>query len=182
MENGMDKLNIAFLGIIYEDVCASSKALFDKLSAEKNVIILNLVDYIEYSNNYKIEDYIKHFGDLHYFKTEYKALQDIGSFDGTILETTPTLIFEDKNLLTLKENYFIVSLLYGSDTLKEKLNGSKFLLMDYAKKSLSDGFDLNGTLKRFSDITIEADNKSFSQIADEVYYYVKGIKGYRDNV
>ena len=173
----MEKLNIAFLGAVYEDILEASDALFDKMSDEKNVIILNLIDFIEYTNNYKVSDLVNHFGDGHYMKTEYKALSDISGFDGAILQTTPTLALREENILTLKEHYFTVGLTYKASSLKKLIAKSNFFLSDIIKKDIS-GDNIESNIQKYCDMTLPADNFNATEIASKVYEKVKNIKGY----
>ncbi len=174
----MEKLNIAFLGAVYEDILEAANALFDKMSDEKNVIILNLIDFIEYTNNYKVKDFVNHFGDGHYMKTEYKALSDISGFDGAILQTTPTLALKEENILTLKEHYFTVGLTYKVSSLKKLIAKSGFFLSDIIKKDIAKDRSIESNIEKDCDMILSADNFNATEIASKVYQKVKNIKGY----
>ena len=169
--------NIAIVGLDREQSYETAKLL----ASELDMHFLDTIELFEFDNIPRtLSDMIKEYGLLYFRKKEKGALKYASEFSQTLIHCESGMAMRKANFDNLKTNCLVIYLHNSASVVERKIKSKKYKTIEEAKLfkiSLDQIKNRIANLKKYSDIIVDAKNKSTLKLASEVLRKIKEFYG-----
>lgn len=150
-----------------------------KLARLLDLRLIDIDTEIENSEQMSINDIFKKFGEPRFREIETEMVRKVSMKKNVIVSTGGGVVLKDENMSALRQNGLVICLNAGPETIFKRLQDNSdrpLLRVGNPLEKIRELLDIRRPCYEKADIMIDTDNKTPSQIAEEIIEQIRNAK------
>ncbi|HSW47728.1 MAG TPA: shikimate kinase [Candidatus Saccharimonadales bacterium] len=158
---------IGFMGV-------GKSSVAPQLAKKLGINIIEMDDFIEKKAGKTLKEIFASGGESSFRKFENEVCHEIANIDNAVISTGGGVVMNANNFTSLKNNSTIIELNASFDTILKRINQKIPRPLFKDEESAKKLYDLRKPLyEKFAQIKISTDNKSVSEVTNEIIESIK---------